>query len=50
MIDDSAAIKRDKTPIMIVIPGLTSDSSAAVCSFHFFFLSFFLSSHVVLVK
>ncbi|TYG39863.1 hypothetical protein ES288_D12G049300v1 [Gossypium darwinii] len=29
VIDDSAAIKRDKTPIMIVIPGLTSDSSSA---------------------
>ncbi|XVE67467.1 hypothetical protein DITRI_Ditri08aG0163600 [Diplodiscus trichospermus] len=29
VIDSSAALKGDKTPIVIVIPGLTSDSSAA---------------------
>ncbi|XP_039049087.1 embryogenesis-associated protein EMB8-like [Hibiscus syriacus] len=28
VIDNSTAIKRDKTPIVIVIPGLTSDSSS----------------------
>ncbi|KAL4385536.1 hypothetical protein GQ457_15G016480 [Hibiscus cannabinus] len=29
LIDNSAAVKHDKTPIVIVIPGLTSDSSSA---------------------
>nr|KJB16179.1 hypothetical protein B456_002G216200 [Gossypium raimondii] len=29
MLDSSAALKGDKTPIVIVIPGLTSDSAAA---------------------
>ncbi|KAK8640385.1 hypothetical protein V6N13_008139 [Hibiscus sabdariffa] len=29
LIDNSAAVKHDKTPIVVVIPGLTSDSSSA---------------------
>lgn len=36
MLDSSAAPKGDKTPIVIVIPGLTSDSAAAVSYFFLF--------------
>lgn len=41
MIDTSTGLKGDKTPIVIVIPGLTSDSTAAV-SFYLFLLIFLL--------
>ena len=43
MIDSPTALKGGKTPIMIVIPGLTSDSASAVGSIHFLFFLCYLS-------